>query len=59
MLEQMGVDVGVLILHNVVNHQVNWSNLIVSESNINWWLALFVLVEDWEFIIKVLFVIFT
>ena len=34
-LKQVGVDIGVLILHNIVDHEVNRSNLIVSKGNID------------------------
>jgi len=34
-LEKMGVDVRILILHDIVNHHVDRSNLIVLKRNIN------------------------
>lgn len=55
-VEQVGVGVVVLVLNDVVNHEVNCSDLIVLKGLVNGRLAVLVLVEHWEICLEVFFV---
>lgn len=53
----MTVEVWVLVVNNIIDHQWNWSDLVVCKSHIDWRFALVVLVKERELLVKVLIVL--
>jgi len=58
-LEQMTVEVWVLILYDVFDHQWNWSNLVVLKGNVDWRLSVLVFEEKWVLWVEEIFVFLT
>lgn len=53
----MAVIVAILVLNNIINHQIHRSNLIVFKCCVDGRAALLVLVEYWEFWVEILLVL--
>jgi len=57
MVEQVSIHIRVLVIHDVFDHQVNGSDLVVLKGSINSRLSFFVLVEQRELRLEMSFIL--